>query len=350
MGIDWYWIKQRPQIVAEMLLQNYDVTAVYYREVFVKQSLRSDKDELKKSYPIPAIPYRDKNKLAFWLQRLFFRKIVKKIWEYDIVWITNPLLYQYIPENFQGQIIYDCMDNYMALCNDKRIQSRIQNIEFKLVHRADIIFASSEGLIRKIMSLNKNARPELVRNGFIFDKIHSPVSNKILKNEYKIGYFGTISEWFDFSALIDSLDVSPKLEYHLWGPISNIEWPHHPRIFEEGIIEHSQLWNSVKTMDCLVMPFKLTEAVKDVDPVKMYEYIDMGKPIISIYYKELDHFKPFVHFYTNTEELKEILSRLIENNFQPGYNEKQQREFLEKNSWKNRYKKIKEKLEERSAR
>ena len=44
MGIDWYWIKQRPQIIAEMLNKDYDVTVAYYKELFVKQSLRKNND------------------------------------------------------------------------------------------------------------------------------------------------------------------------------------------------------------------------------------------------------------------------------------------------------------------
>ena len=48
MGIDWYWIKQRPQIIAEMLNKDYDVTVAYYKELFVKQSLRKNNDELEK--------------------------------------------------------------------------------------------------------------------------------------------------------------------------------------------------------------------------------------------------------------------------------------------------------------
>ena len=48
MGIDWYWIKQRPQIIAEMLNKDYDVTVAYYKELFVKQSFRKNNDELEK--------------------------------------------------------------------------------------------------------------------------------------------------------------------------------------------------------------------------------------------------------------------------------------------------------------
>lgn len=350
MGIDWYWIKQRPQIIAEMLSKDYDITVAYYHEVFVKQSLRSEKDELEKSFAIPAIPYRDKNKLAFVIQILFFLKIVRSIQRYDAVWITHPLLYRYIPASYRGQIIYDCMDNHAELCGDAQIRRKIVDVERDLVERADLIFTSSVGLKKKILSLKRDSDPVLVRNGFVPDKLHLPAIEKKPKEKYRIGYFGTIAEWFDFSILLATLDYFPQLEYHLWGPVANIELPHHSRIIMEGVIEHSGLWNGIKTMDCLIMPFKLTEAIKDVDPVKLYEYISMGKAIVSVYYSELDRFKPFVHFYYNSTDLSEIFHRLIFNNFQPGYDASQQREFLEKNSWLNRYIIIKEKLEGRSAR
>ena len=113
MGVDWYWIKQRPQILAEYLEQDYDVTVVYIKELFQKQSLRKDQDELEKSIAVPVIPYRDKSRCAYSLQRLLFHKVTKHINEYDTVWIGHPLLYRYIPQTYKGKIIYDCMDNHL---------------------------------------------------------------------------------------------------------------------------------------------------------------------------------------------------------------------------------------------
>ena len=121
MGIDWYWIKQRPQIIAEMLNKDYDVTVAYYKELFVKQSLRKNNDELENSISISAIPYRDKNKIAYAIQKLLFHRIMKNVKQFDIVWISHPLLYRYLPPNYDGKVIYDCMDNHEALCNDKEI-------------------------------------------------------------------------------------------------------------------------------------------------------------------------------------------------------------------------------------
>ena len=345
MGIDWYWIKQRPQILAEYLAKDYEVTVVYLKEVFCKQELRKDKDELEKSYAIPAIPYRDKNILVHVVQKSFFYKIMKKADEYDIIWVGQPLLYNYIPSTYRGKIIYDCMDNHEALCSDSKIKKVIHKTEIELGKRADTIFASSMGLCSKMQAVGGMEKVILIRNGFVFDKIYPPL--QVSSNDnigLKIGYFGTIAEWFDFSLLMRSLERFPDLEYYLWGPISGIELPKHPRLKIKGVIEHNKLWENVKNMDALIMPFKVNDIIKDVDPVKLYEYISMGKPIISIKYKEIVRFEKFTFFYDNYEEYLRILKEMLNHKIGSKYDVIEQHEFLHLNSWDNRYKRIKEYL------
>lgn len=345
MEIDWYWIKQRPQIIAEMLSVDYDVTVVYHKEIFVKQSLRTEKDELKKSIPIPAIPYRDKNWAAYAMQKLFYYKIMKKIDQYDIVWITHPLLYRYVPKTYQGKIIYDCMDNHEALCSDQVLRKVIGKAERCLVSEADIIFASSEGLKKKMEGLAGKGKTFLIRNGFVLQEIHPPKPPVLYKDKpFKIGYFGTIAEWFDFPLLLESLDRFPNLEYHLWGPVAKVEQPKHPRLIFEGIVEHSQLWEKVKDVDCLIMPFLVNDIIKDVDPVKLYEYISMGKPIVSVYYKEIERFESLVYFYNNTDAYIRLLKKFVQENRIALYSEFSQRKFLLNNSWGNRFLNITNKL------
>lgn len=343
MGIDWYWIKQRPQIIAEMLDKDYDVTVAYYKELFVKQSLRQNNDELNKSVAIPAIPYRDKNTIAYAIQKRLFRKVMKQVNQYDIVWISHPLLYRYLPANYSGKVIYDCMDNHEALCSDENIRKTIKETEHQLVKRADVIFASSTGLLHKVQSLGGQGKSTLIRNGFVSDHIYPPEPSWHKDEEtYKIGYFGTIAEWFDFSLLLRSLDKYPNLEYNLWGPISNIEVPKHPRIKQHGVIEHSKLWENIKDMDALIMPFKVNDIIRDVDPVKLYEYISMGKRIISIYYPEVSGFCRFAHFYKNEKEFYSCIDAVMQINDDLAYKLDEQLEFLNENSWDIRYNIIKQ--------
>lgn len=342
MGIDWYWIKQRPQIIAEMLSSDYNVTVAYYKEIVGKIELRKSRDELERSIPIPVLPYRDKSKLVYLVQKSIFNHQIKDLNQYDIIWIGHPLLYRYIPKCYQGKIVYDCMDNHMALCNDSRIREEIGNVEEILIHRADLIIASSNKLKQRIET-KYSKEAILVRNGYIAGRIWN---YNILStgDNINIGYFGTIAEWIDFKILISCLNKISEMKCFFWGPISINNVPQHARLFFEGVVEHNRLWDVAKNMDCLIMPFTVNDIIEDVDPVKLYEYISMGKIVIAPYYEEIDRFEPYVYFYESEEELLDLFKRLQKRKLECKYTESQQINFLEDNTWEKRYAIIKKNL------
>lgn len=342
MAIDWYWIKQRPQILAEMLSCDYDITVGYYKEIFGTIELRKSNDELEKSIPIPVLPFRDKSKLIYFVQKGIFNHQIEDLYQYDIIWIGHPLLYRYIPMSYQGKIVYDCMDNHVALCSDVRIRKVIRNVEEVLIRRADLVIASSNKL-KQGMETKYSKEVILVRNGYIAGRIwsHNIVSTG---DNINVGYFGTIAEWIDFKILISCLDKISEMKCFFWGPISINNVPQHDRLFFEGVVEHNRLWDVARNMDCLIMPFMVNEIVEDVDPVKLYEYISMGKIIIAPYYKEIERFAPYVYFYQSEEELVDLLRRLQKRELKCKYTQLQQINFLEDNTWNKRYAIIKKYL------
>ncbi len=335
MAVDWYWIKQRPQIIALELSKDYEVTVVYLSEVFQKLELRKEKDELPDSRRVPAIPFRDKHKAACRIQRHFMKKAMGRLDQYDMVWLGYPTLYKYIPSDYKGKIIYDCMDNHEAFCEDKKIQSEIRKNEKELLKRADIIFATSQYLKNKLMAGGRKEGIYLSRNGFEMNRLY-PLKKVLRKEYYKIGYFGTISEWMDFEAVEKSLERNSLIQYHFIGPVHQTKLPSHPRIIFEGVVEHQQLYEKTKDYDCLIMPFQINEIILAVDPVKLYEYISLGKCVISVEYEEIKRFEPYVYFYKTADGLVELIEELTESGFPCKYTEEQQREFLKENSWESR--------------
>lgn len=346
MGIDWYWIKQRPQMIAIELDKEYSVTVVYLSEIFNRANLRQEKDQPKRCKRVPALPFRDKSKVVSYVEKLLMRRAMGDIRQYDIIWIGYPNLYKYISPGYSGKIVYDCMDDHMALCRDSAIRKEIEKNERRLIKRSDVIFATSQVLKRKMEASGGQGKTFLNRNGFQCECIYPPqIAEK--KDRYKIGYIGTIAEWMDFDLIQESLKVNSRIEYHFVGPLSISDIPEHPDIFYEGTVEHSQLYEKVKDYDCLIMPFVVNDIVRAVDPVKLYEYISMGKCVISVWYEEIDRFAPYVYFYRNQKEFGELLSGLCENGFQVKYKSRQQKEFLERNSWKIRYREMRKIMEYR---
>lgn len=347
--VDWSWIKQRPQFIALGLAErDFDVRAIYIRQYRRKglQHIDPEKVMLHPIYRLPPFGYRFPllNKANQWIVQHWVAWELRRF-QPDILWLTHPTQISDIPETFRGRIIYDCMDDYDVLGTDPSCFENICRQEQELCSRADLIFVSSQMLLEKICSRNprKADQVHLVRNGCngrLYPRISGTHSGKIYA-----GYVGTIAEWFDFDLLLQSLEQIPNLEYFLIGPVLVNNPPVHERIHYLGTVAHSELFETIKEMDCMVMPFRLADVVLAVDPVKLYEYISWQKNIITVAYPEIERFGNFVQKYSNAEEYCSAILALGTCSA-VSYSEQEAHRFLENNAWKNRVDIIEKKIQE----
>lgn len=338
LHIGWDWIFQRPQILALLLDKDYDCTVLYPKSMIMKTAVRKNERPrcLKTAYKIPGENFVKLIKKA---NDVLARFIIGDINQYDAIWVCHPSLVEYVPDSYKGKVIYDCMDNYVAMSNDVYL-TETQRQEEKLKDRADLILVSSLKLGELV---NRAEKTVLVRNGFK-EGYAFPIAQEEKKNSYKIGYFGTVAEWFNFELLENNLESGSNVEYHIIGPGGDKEA--HPKMIFEGSVEHAKLYDYVKDYDALIMPFEVIELILAVDPVKLYEYISFGKCVISVYYPEIERFEPYVYFYRNQEEYDALIKDLEAKGFPPKYTEEQKNAFLKENSWEYRYKVIKENIDE----
>lgn len=348
MNQDWDFAKQRSHFIAEGLSNFHDLLIVYpYR--YIRSNLNKNSKNGLRVMPFFLLPFYNKkfflNKLNKFCLRTYFKFIINR-YKPDYIWITNPDFYNYIPKNVKSKIIYDCMDDHIFFGDNSR-GSKFLNLEKNLIKNASKIFISSNNLFLK---LNERERCEdktsLVRNAYN-GAICEDHSLKLLDHDiYKIGYIGLVSEWFDFEALFYTLKYFKNIEYHIIGPIDIDLTDLNKKIKIYGSVQHDELYSYAKDFDCLIMPFKLSELIYSVDPVKLYEYVNFNKPIISVYYPEIKRFSAFVEFYSDKEELKIKIEDLIREDFKKKYSNSERLEFLKNNTWDIRVKKIMKNLEE----
>lgn len=343
MGIDWNWIFQRPQILALHLSKAYDVTIVFPRSILKPAEKKRSKNAGIKYRILWTLPFQEKNKMIGAVSAWWNRKIFHDIQEYDAVIIGYPLYFRYIPDTYSGKVIYDCMDNYEALYPDQKNAWKITIQECALATRSNAAVTTGTKLYNKIEQLAQG-KVRLIRNGTDIRCQPAPFKKTCLcsqtgseKKNYIIGYFGTIAEWFDYSLLLKSLEIFPDIEYRLLGPILRQPESFSKRLHIDGPIEHGRLAEAMQDCDCLVMPFVVDDVVQWVDPVKLYEYIALGKCIICVCYEEVKRFDRYVYFYHTHTEYMELLEHLKSERFPPKYTEEQQTKFLKENSWSDRF-------------
>ena len=353
MHLDWRWIKQRPHFIAEGLSDFYDVTVVHFyskRYLFRNSDIPTPNEKNLKLVPAFRLPFYQKE-IIYDLNRVYMKLFLKFLiekYEPDFVWFSHPQLYDYMPSNHQCKIVYDCMDLSTGFDYPDSFKKIVSDVERRLINDSDLIFVSSTKLMNRLGENYPSGKFVLVRNAFGGSVINDDLSvEKTYKKSFKIGYFGTIhSQLLDFNALKRTLDEFESIEYHFIGPIAdNIKF-YHDRVKFYGVVDHSDLYYYVKKFDYLILPFKLNELVEFVDPVKLYEYINFNKPIISVYYDELDYFSRFLYFYSSQKNLADIMNQIIKCRLIRKYSNSERLEFLQNNSWDVRIDKIVKSLEE----
>ena len=341
MNVEWNWIKQRPHFIAERLNSKCDIRIVYQYK-YGRTNLQKRANDNLKLVPLKVIPkITGVEKLRWINDRIIGYKIKRIIGKYrpNAIFLTYPSQECAISSNYCGDIYYDCMDNHSAFICDKKEKQKMEKQEKKLIEIATKVFVSSEYLRRTIseryqVELDKFVLVRNAYNGNIIDP-EIDETNETDNSLVKLAYIGTISSWFDFDTILQVLNSKTNVELHLYGPIDKVDIPNNSRIIYHGVIEHEKLYDTIKHMDCLIMPFVLNEIIEAVDPVKVYEYVNFNKNIIIRKYPEVERLKDFVYFYNNSAEFIDAIDR-IEQSKNIKYSMKQRTDFLKENSWENR--------------
>ncbi len=344
MHVDWNWAKQRPHYIAQKLSQFHQLV-VFYPFSWKREQLTTNEHNTINLFPLYQIPFSGKFPFLNQINILIYRSLsylFLKWYSPDYIWITSPELYNYVSRNSKAKIIYDCMDDLLEFPANVPKKKWFKKIEQKLISVSNIVFCSSKYLQNKLISrYGFKEKYKLIYNAFEPSDLSLLPPEKHVKNtkdKYIICYYGTISSWLDIVALEKIVNRFETIEIFLLGPLENIapDRFHHERIKYKGVVPHNELSKFVSLCDALIMPFVLSELIRSVDPVKLYEYIFFNKPIISVKYAEIEKFSPFVDFYETHEQLLEIVNKYLKNEFTIRYQTLQRDDYISNNNWDSR--------------
>jgi len=272
----------------------------------------------------------------------------------DTIWVTHPSLIDFIPRRLmEYPIIYDCMDDALALASGENEMAQLAQLEQRLVKCSTRILCSSAHLgevladrypcdVREKLSVVRNAvSTKFLASSFGTRNPMKPISGRCCK----IAYFGTVAEWLDFDTLLSCLADRPNIEFHLIGPAILKGPPRHERLHYHRAISHDTLREYVDQFDAFLIPFQVTPLIRAVDPVKLYEYLALGKEVISVQYPEINRFGDFVHFYKTTSEFIQLVDDLAAGKLRVKNRPEVTRAFLERNTWHTRVAQICELLD-----
>lgn len=179
-----------------------------------------------------------------------------------------------------GLLVHDCLDHIAGFNN---VSGYVVEQEYMLIEQADIVVTTSAYLHDFVAKRREN---EIIRNAAeveYFSK--APAKLAIDKVKPIVGYFGAISEWFNIELVEFCALENPDLDFVLIGRVDdNIglrSSPSLPNIKFYGEQPYELLTSYLYSFDVCIIPFKMVELIKATNPVKVYEYLSSGKPVVS---------------------------------------------------------------------
>ena len=202
------------------------------------------------------------------------------------VWTFAPDI-AYLLDDFDAEkVVYYCVDDFSSFAGYNKQQ--VLQDEEELCRRADLVIASSMAL--KEMKQQFNPNTILVRHGVDYKHFAKALSNDLAIPEDIadipqpiLGFFGLIREWVDLELLADVARRRPDWHIVLLGDstIDLSPYQNLPNMHFLGRKRYEELPAYCKQFDVGLVPFKVNELTRAVNPIKLREYLAAGLPVVS---------------------------------------------------------------------
>jgi GT2 family glycosyltransferase/glycosyltransferase involved in cell wall biosynthesis len=200
-------------------------------------------------------------------------------------------LVEVLPDN---RLVYDCLDHHAGFDNTG---TDISRLEFCLLDNADAVVATSQ-LLRDFAAI-RNRNVSLVRNAVEFDHFATRPADvfRDAAGRRVIGYFGAIAGWMDVDLLRDVAQNFPDCLLLLVGADecgARQKLAGLGNVLLTGEVDYARLPHYLHGMDVCLLPFQVLPLTLATNPVKLYEYLAAGKPVVAIDLPEMVHFGDLV--------------------------------------------------------
>ena len=202
------------------------------------------------------------------------------------LWSFLPNVSDFIGKLGESVSVYYCVDEWSGFSNIDT--DRMVDAESELCRKVDIIFAPAHTLAERKRELNPETHvaPHGVDHALFAKALHEdlavPEDIAALPGPV-IGFFGTLQDWVDQELICFLAARHPDWSFVLIGreavDISRLK--EMKNVYCLGQRAHSELPAYCKGFDVGIIPYLLTDRLMYVSPLKRYEFLAAGLPVVS---------------------------------------------------------------------
>lgn len=330
-----------------------DLLGIRSRAGLLKRFLRKSKSTLKfirkpsrnlyvlspAFIPIQGIAILDSINNA--ILKIQLRIIMFLLWfKSPLLWVENVRCADIIPAFRWKLVVYhvsDLFENCMYTRNTAKLNER-QNYVSK---NSDVLICVSQSLYN--LKRAENANVHYLPHGVNFELFRSAAENAQTPPELEnipkpiAGYFGTMTQNNDIELLLYCARKLPCVSFVFAGQITGGHYcalRKLPNVYFLGQLPYSRIPAICANFDVCLLQWKMSNWIKHCNPLKTFEYMASGKPIVSVPIDEIaDNYSDIISVAKTKEQFRRAILWELRNDTNT---RKQKRiELARQNSWQN---------------
>ena len=241
----------------------------------------------------PVMPFYNKyrvfNRISSGKIARFVNKIAKQHgFEDPVLWVYHPSNVDAAKKINHSKLVYDCVDRhsgYPGLIDP----TLVDGMEAELARECDAVFATAQGLYDTLSKHSDHAF--FVPNGANFEMFHEASKPQERPEELRdittpiIGFVGAIQQCIDRDLAAEVARRHPEWTFVFVGaPLAGVDvsmLEALPNVRLLGRKPHADVPKFIANFDICLNIFAEGDLSRDVSPLKFYEYLATGKPVVS---------------------------------------------------------------------
>ncbi|MBT4209850.1 MAG: glycosyltransferase [Candidatus Komeilibacteria bacterium] len=283
--------------------------------------------------------------IDFWLRPKSSMNRIKKTaidlgFDDFVLWSYYPFAAPHWDNMGQKMTIFDAVDNWLLHSSYEKYTDRLKANYEKIKDETDLIFVVSKNLTN---FFDDQPNVYWVPNGVDIKHYNKKFAlmNRDISDIAKpiIGYVGVVQKKVDFELLKYLADKNPDKSIVIVGPV----WAEQEKakevlaqqknVYFLGYKKYNEAPQYIQQFDVGIIPHKTAGFSATTNPMKMYEYLACGKPVVATDNIGTENVEDMISVAKDYESFNQAVNNALENDKPEAITKR--REFVKKFSWFN---------------